>query len=168
MLYPVGLHAAVWFAPGAELPQGSLMSSAPQIKTQHSQYSQYSQSAPPAAAQQTATAMQNFGAKNYPRAFRGLSGGQPVPLTGRATHPTATWLFLPSFFSPGKKADGADVGGEGFFETGNGFKEVEFEVELIEPGGEFDNDSLFFAGEGNGGGTAVEGVHFAVNVGGLD
>ena len=106
MLYPVGLHAAVWFAPGAELPQGSLMSSAPQIKTQHSQYSQYSQSAPPAAAQQTATAMQNFGAKNYPRAFRGLSGGQPVPLTGRATHPTATRLFLPSFFSPGKKAEG--------------------------------------------------------------
>ena len=64
--------------------------------------------------------------------------------------------------------DVADVGGEGFFETGDGFKEVEFEVELIKPGGEFDNDSLFFTGEGNGGGAAVEGVHFAVNVGGLD
>ena len=36
--------------------------------------------------------------QNYPRAFRGLSGGQPVPLTGRATHPTATRFFLPSFF----------------------------------------------------------------------
>ena len=53
-----------------ELPQGNYCSSAPQIKTQHSQhsqYSQYSQSAPPAAAQPTAAAMQNLSAQNYRR-----------------------------------------------------------------------------------------------------
>ncbi len=34
----------------------------------------------------------------------GCQGDSLVPLTGRATPPTATRLFLPSFFSPGKKA----------------------------------------------------------------
>ena len=72
------------------------------------------------------------------------------------------------FFLPGKKADVADVGGEGFFETWDGFKKVEFEVELVESGGEFDNDPLFFTGEGNGGRTAIEGVHFAVDFDRLD
>ena len=35
-----------------------------------------------------------------PGIFKGRS-----PLNGRAAHPTATGLFLPSFFSPGKKAE---------------------------------------------------------------
>jgi len=36
----------------------------------------------------------------------GGAGGQPVPLTGRATHPTATWLFLPALFSPAELPTG--------------------------------------------------------------
>ena len=52
---------------------------------------------------------------------RGLSGGQPVCLprrspergedgTGRATHPTTTRLFLPSFFSPAELPTNSSVG----------------------------------------------------------
>ena len=38
------------------------------------------------------------------RRARGLSGGLLVPLTGRATHPTATRFFLLSFFFIRKKS----------------------------------------------------------------
>ena len=41
---------------------------------------------------------------SYPRAFRGLSGGQPVPLTGRSNVATATRFFLLSFFFYRKKS----------------------------------------------------------------
>ena len=59
------------------------------------------------------------------RRTRGLSGGQPVPLTGRATHPTAIRFFLPSFFSSEKKAEEHTGGTEGAV-VGNAVKDGAF------------------------------------------
>ena len=56
----------------------------------------------------------------------------------------------------------------GFLEAGDAFEEAELEVELIQPGGQFDDQTLLFAGQRHLGRSAVKGVHFTVDLCRLD